>query len=133
MAVEPGGFMIWNSVGDLNMGTPQRIKPGTEKELLTMYGIDENDVHHSDWAFTGIAAVPAKPCIIENMEDEDEAVSKVFFTTKNSKYTLYSQPKNVIYRKYNICTSWWLYRKMVLSGTKGKLPKNILRIFWIIL
>jgi len=53
-------IMIWNSFGDLNMGAPQCIKPGTENELLPMYEIDENGVHHSDWAFTDIDAAPAK-------------------------------------------------------------------------
>ena len=52
-------IMIWNSFGDLNMDAPQRIKPVTEKELQPMYEIDENVVHHSDWAFTDIDAALA--------------------------------------------------------------------------
>jgi len=51
-------------------GAPQRINPDNENELLPMYGIDENGVHHSEWAFTDIDAAPAKSYIIENMDDE---------------------------------------------------------------
>lgn len=32
----------------------QDIKPGTSDELLPMFGIDEDGVHHSEWAFTDI-------------------------------------------------------------------------------
>jgi uncharacterized sulfatase len=35
-----------------------------------MYGIDENGVHHSEWAFTDIDAAPTKSFIIENWQDE---------------------------------------------------------------
>ena len=51
-------------------GAPQRIKPGTDGELWPLYGIDENGVHHSEWAFTDIDAAPAKSYIIENRQDE---------------------------------------------------------------
>jgi uncharacterized sulfatase len=51
-------------------GAPQRIVKGTTDELWPMYGIDENGIHHSDWAFTDIDAAPTKSYIIENINDE---------------------------------------------------------------
>jgi uncharacterized sulfatase len=66
-----GHLLIWNMKPERwPAGAPQRIKPGTENELLPMYGIDENGIHHSDWAFTDIDAAPSKSFIIENMNDE---------------------------------------------------------------
>jgi uncharacterized sulfatase len=35
-----------------------------------LYGIDENGVHHSEWAFTDIDAAPSKSYLIENWQDE---------------------------------------------------------------
>jgi uncharacterized sulfatase len=71
-AIRSGGsLLIWNMKPERwPAGAPQRIKPGTENELLPIYGIDEKGVHHSDWAFTDIDAAPSKSFIIENMEDE---------------------------------------------------------------
>jgi N-sulfoglucosamine sulfohydrolase len=64
-------LLIWNMKPDRwPAGAPRRIKPGTLDELLPMYGIDENGIHHSDWAFTDIDAAPAKSYIIENWQDE---------------------------------------------------------------
>lgn len=64
-------LLVWNMKPDRwPAGAPQRINPDNENELLPMYGIDENGVHHSEWAFTDIDAAPAKSYIIENMDDE---------------------------------------------------------------
>jgi uncharacterized sulfatase len=64
-------LLVWNMKPERwPAGAPQRIKPGTEDELLPMYGIDENGVHHSEWAFTDIDAAPTKSFIIENWQDE---------------------------------------------------------------
>ncbi len=52
-------------------GAPQRLVDGTENELWPLYGIDENGVHHSDWAFTDIDAAPTKSYIIENWNNPD--------------------------------------------------------------
>jgi uncharacterized sulfatase len=52
-------------------GAPQRIVKGTTDELWPMFGIDENGIHQSDWAFTDIDAAPTKSFIIENMNDEN--------------------------------------------------------------
>ena len=34
-----------------------------------MYGLDENGIHHSDWAFTDVDASPTKSYMIEMHED----------------------------------------------------------------
>lgn len=92
-------LLIWNIKPERwPAGAPQRIKPGTENELLPMYGIDENGKHHSDWAFTDIDAAPTKSFIIENVNDEkirpffDLAHAKrpefEFFNVKEDPYCL---------------------------------------------
>ncbi len=65
-------LLIWNMKPDRwPAGAPQRIDPDNENELLPLYGIDQEGVHHSDWAFTDVDAAPTKSYIIENREDED--------------------------------------------------------------
>lgn len=92
-------LLVWNMKPDRwPAGAPQRINPGTENELLPMYGIDENGVHHSDWAFTDIDAAPTKSFIIENRQDEtvrpyfDQAHAKrpefELFDIKNDPFNL---------------------------------------------
>ena len=65
-------LLTWNIKPDRwPAGDPQRIVEGTKDELWPMYGIDENGIHHSEWAFTDIDAAPTKSFIIENWQDED--------------------------------------------------------------
>jgi len=64
-------LLVWNMKPERwPAGAPQRIVKGTTNKLLPMYGIDENGVHHSEWAFTDIDAAPTKSYIIENWENE---------------------------------------------------------------
>jgi len=64
-------ILIWNIKPERwPAGAPQRIKPGTDNELLPMYGIDENGVHQSDWAFTDVDESPTKSFIVENWDNE---------------------------------------------------------------
>lgn len=90
---------IWNIKPERwPAGAPQRIKPGTTDELLPMYGIDENGLHHSDWAYTDIDAAPSKSYIVEHHSAPDVkpyfdwAVAKrpevEFFDIKNDPYCL---------------------------------------------
>jgi N-sulfoglucosamine sulfohydrolase len=92
-------ILIWNAKPDRwPAGAPQAIKPGTDNELLPMYGIDENGVHQSDWAFTDVDESPTKSYIIENWEDEnvrpyfDAAFAKIpeylLFDIVNDPYCL---------------------------------------------
>ena len=65
-------LFIWNMKPDRwPAGAPQRIVAGSTDELCPMYGIDENGVHQSAWAFTDIDGAPTKSYIIENMNDEN--------------------------------------------------------------
>ncbi|HEC41376.1 MAG TPA: sulfatase [Bacteroides sp.] len=92
-------LFTWNMKPDRwPAGAPQRIVAGTSDELWPMYGIDEEGVHHSAWAFTDIDAAPTKSFIIENMQDEsvrpyyDLSVAKrpefEFFNVKEDPYCL---------------------------------------------
>jgi N-sulfoglucosamine sulfohydrolase len=63
-------LLVWNMKPERwPAGAPQRIDPASPGRLLPMYGIDENGIHRSDWAFTDIDAAPSKSYIIENMQD----------------------------------------------------------------
>lgn len=65
-------LLVWNMKPDRwPSGAPQRIKSDTDNELWPLYGIDENGVHHSEWAFTDIDAAPTKSYIIENRQNEN--------------------------------------------------------------
>ncbi len=76
-------LLIWNMKPERwPAGAPQRIVEGTTDELWPMYGIDENGVHHSEWAFTDIDAAPSKSYIVENWEDENV---KPFFDLAHAK------------------------------------------------
>ncbi|QGY45422.1 sulfatase-like hydrolase/transferase [Maribellus comscasis] len=90
---------IWNIKPERwPAGAPQRIKPDTKDELLPIFGIDENGLHHSDWAYTDIDAAPTKSYIVEHHKEPeikpyfDWAVAKrpevEFFDVKNDPYCL---------------------------------------------
>jgi N-sulfoglucosamine sulfohydrolase len=93
-------LLIWNMKPERwPAGAPQRIRPGTENELLPMYGIDENGNYHTGWAFTDIDAAPSKTYIIEN--GQDDAV-RPFFSMAHDKrpefelYDIKKDPYNLI-------------------------------------
>jgi uncharacterized sulfatase len=70
-------------------GDPQAIKPGSQGELLPMYGIDQNGKHNSEWAFTDVDESPSKAFIVENHADNK---FKFYFEKAFSKrpgYELY--------------------------------------------
>ena len=70
-------------------GAPQRLVPGTD-ELYPVYGIDEDGVHHSDWAFTDIDAAPTKSFIIENRESETMQAYFEGALAKRPEYELFN-------------------------------------------
>lgn len=92
-------LLVWNMKPDRwPAGAPQRINPENEDELLPMYGIDEDGISHSEWAFTDVDESPTKSFIIENFEDPsvkpffDAAFAKnqevQFYDIKNDPYCL---------------------------------------------
>jgi uncharacterized sulfatase len=44
--------------------------PGTTDMLYPLYGIDQEGIHHSEWAFTDIDEAPSKSFIIEKWQDQ---------------------------------------------------------------
>ncbi|MDD3968509.1 MAG: sulfatase [Proteiniphilum sp.] len=83
-------LLIWN-MKPLRWpaGDPQALNPGSEGELLPMYGLDEKGVHHSDWAFTDIDASPSKSYLVEQHSNDSV---KTFFELAYGKvpeYELY--------------------------------------------
>lgn len=64
-------LLIWNMKPERwPAGAPQAIDVKTEK-IAPMYGLDENGVHHSDWAFTDVDASPTKSYMIEMYENPE--------------------------------------------------------------
>lgn len=68
-----GDFLLtWNIKPDRwPAGAPQRLKEEGGTETWPMYGIDEEGVHHSEWAFTDIDACPTKSFIVENHDAQE--------------------------------------------------------------
>lgn len=83
-------LLTWNIEFDRwPAGAPQRLVPGTDDELYPMYGIDENGIHHSQWAFTDIDESPTKSFIIENREDEFVELFFNWSIGKRSEFELF--------------------------------------------
>lgn len=62
-------LLIWNQRPDRwPAGAPQRIKADGDGELWPLYGLDEEGVHHSEWAFTDVDACPTKSFLVEQHE-----------------------------------------------------------------
>jgi N-sulfoglucosamine sulfohydrolase len=88
-------LLIWNIRPERwPAGAPQRIKPGTENELLPMYGIDEEGIHHSEWAFTDVDACPSKSYLVENMEKKEVGPYFEMSFGKRPEYELYDLKKD---------------------------------------
>jgi uncharacterized sulfatase len=103
-------LLIWNLKPDRwPAGAPQRMKPDTNEELFPLYGIDENGVHQSEWAFTDVDPSPTKSYMIENWEDEnvkphfDAAFAKIseflLYDVKNDPYCLNNLSYNSNYHQ----------------------------------
>ncbi len=83
-------LLIWNQKPERwPAGAPQRIVKGTTDCLWPMYGIDEDGIHHSEWAFTDIDAAPAKSFIVENYEDENVESYFHLAVDKRPEYELF--------------------------------------------
>ncbi|MCG6189587.1 sulfatase family protein [Maribellus maritimus] len=88
-------LLIWNMKPERwPAGAPQRINPENPDELLPMYGIDENGVHHSDWAYTDIDACPTKSFIVENRNDKNIYKYFEWSVGKRPEFELYDIKKD---------------------------------------
>jgi uncharacterized sulfatase len=62
-------LFIWNMKPERwPAGAPQATDRETNK-IYPMYGIDEQGIHHPEWAFTDVDAAPSKSFLIENHTD----------------------------------------------------------------
>ncbi len=75
-------------------GAPQRLVPDADGEVYPMYGIDEEGVHHSQWAFTDIDACPTKSFIVENHEDEKYGKYFELAVGKRPEYEMFDVVKD---------------------------------------
>lgn len=93
-------LLVWNIKPDRwPAGAPQRIKPNTDNELLPMHGIDDQGIHHSDWAYTDIDESPTKSYMIENWQEEDVSPYFNLAHHKRPEYELFdvkNDPENLL-------------------------------------
>lgn len=62
-------LLIWNQRPERwPAGAPQRVIPEGNGALWPLYGLDENGIHHSEWAFTDVDACPTKSYLIEQYQ-----------------------------------------------------------------
>ncbi|MGD1889429.1 MAG: sulfatase [Cyclobacteriaceae bacterium] len=86
---------IWNMKPERwPAGAPQRLLSDSTEELHPYYGIDEERVHHSDWAFTDIDAAPSKSFIVEHHDDEEYAEYFDLAVGKRPEYELFDVEKD---------------------------------------
>lgn len=81
---------IWNMKPERwPAGAPQRLVPDSIGALYPMYGIDEEGIHHSEWAFTDIDAAPSKSFIVEHHDDPEYAEYFELAMGKRPEYELF--------------------------------------------
>jgi uncharacterized sulfatase len=120
-------LFIWNIKPERwPAGAPQALNPENPEEMFPMYGIDENGIHHSDWAFTDIDASPTKSFIAEHWKDEniwpffELAHSKrpefELYDSKNDPFNLINLSGRVEYEKVENELKELLIRELERSG-----------------
>nr|WKN39270.1 sulfatase [Tunicatimonas sp. TK19036] len=86
---------IWNMKPERwPAGAPQRLVPDSSGAVYPMYGIDEEGVHHSEWAFTDIDAAPSKSFIVEHHDDGEYAKYFDLAVGKRPEYELFDVEKD---------------------------------------
>lgn len=86
---------IWNMKPERwPAGAPQRLIPDSAGSTYPMYGIDEEGIHHSEWAFTDIDACPTKSFIVEQHSNADYTKYFEWAVTKRPMYELYDIEKD---------------------------------------
>lgn len=89
-------LLIWNIKPDRwPAGDPQALNAETPShELLPLYGIDKEGVHHSDWAFTDVDASPSKSFLIEQHTQNDIRYYFDLAFAKRPEFELYDIEKD---------------------------------------
>lgn len=89
-------LLIWNMKPHLwPAGDPQSLKSESgSDELNPLYGIDNNGIHHSDWAFTDVDASPSKSFLVENHTDQRIKYYFDLAFNKRPEYELYDIQKD---------------------------------------
>lgn len=83
-------LLIWNIKPERwPAGAPQAINKNTG-ELCPMYGLDENGVHHPEWAFTDVDAAPSKSYLIEKYKDAEVRPYFDLAYSKRPEFELYN-------------------------------------------
>lgn len=125
-AIRNNDFLyVWNMKPDRwPAGAPQRLNPDQKNELLPLYGIDEQGVHHSDWAFTDVDGSPAKSYIVEHFEEKEV---RPFFDLAFEK-----QPEEMLYniKEDPFCLNNLIEDKnysSIRAKLKQKLRKELIR------
>jgi len=86
---------IWNLKPERwPAGAPRRLLSDSTEELHPLYGIDDEGVHHSDWAFTDIDAAPAKSFIVEHHDDPEYAQYFELAVGKRPEFELFNVKKD---------------------------------------
>jgi uncharacterized sulfatase len=87
---------IWNLKPERwPAGAPQRLIPDSTKgALYPLYGIDDQGLHHSDWAFTDIDAAPSKSYIVEQKTIPEVAGYFDWAVEKRPEFEMYDVEKD---------------------------------------
>ncbi|MCB0630849.1 MAG: sulfatase [Saprospiraceae bacterium] len=115
-------------------GAPQRLDPEGDGALLPMYGLDENGIHHSEWAFTDVDACPAKSYLVEHSDNDsiryyfDLAYAKrpefEFFDIQNDPACLNNLSGNPEYRETERRLKEALVAKLKATGDPRAVGPN---------
>lgn len=83
-------LFIWNIKPErYPSGAPQRLKEQNDTGCYPIYGIDEDGVFHSEWAFTDIDESPSKSYVFENMNTEEGSYYYNITASKRPEFELY--------------------------------------------
>lgn len=84
-------LLIWNAKPNRwPAGAPQRLKEQSSNQTFPMHGIDDQGIHHSEWAYTDIDACPTKSFIIEHHQEDEYYKYFVWSVAKRQQYELYN-------------------------------------------
>lgn len=81
-------LLIWNVCSERwPAGAPQRLKAKGSEECYPYYGLNKENKHNSEWAFTDVDAAPSKSELVECREQFPKLFEDAFF--KRPEWELY--------------------------------------------